>query len=301
MLKQWSELWLESVFAVSGQKATLETYRYAIEPYVAFIGPEATEVSRTAITDYLISLTGLSSATQRLRRSAVRQLHRFLLIEEILPYDPTNDLLMTKRDLKLPIVLSISEIERLLQASRDFVGLTPFAIAGGIRRTALLELLYASGMRISEAVSVTVVQYQRNRSALIISGKGDKERLTFVHTTAVEAIDDWLETRKEFPSRDNPFLFHAMREHKKPLGRCQAFKEINALSAAAGIDPKKLSPHKLRHAFATHLLSNGVDLRTLQELLGHADIGTTEIYTHVDQRRSFEMVRDLHPMNDKIM
>ena len=298
MLKQWSEIWLESVFAVSGQRATLDTYRHGIEPYIAFIGPEATNVSRTAITDYLISLNGLSPATQRLRRSVVCQLHRFLLIEEILPYDPTIELLMAKRDIKLPIVLSVNEIERLLQASRDFVGSTPFAIAGGVRRTALLELLYASGMRISEAVSITVAQYLRNRSAMIISGKGDRERLTFVHATAVKAIDDWLAIKKEFPSRDNPFLFHAIRELEKPLSRCQAFVEIRALSAAAGIDPKKLSPHKLRHAFATHLLSNGVDLRTLQELLGHADIGTTEIYTHVDQKRSFDMVRDLHPMND---
>ena len=297
MMRHWANLWLESVFATSGQRGTLETYRNAIQPYVAFVGAEATSVNRGTISAYLASLDGLSASTRRLRRTVVRQLHRFIISEEFLTDDPTEGLLVARREIKLPTVLNIVEIERLLKAAGEAAG-GKNAQAAFIRRAALLELLYASGLRISEALQIPVETYNRNKTAIIVRGKGEHERLAFIHAKATEAIDRWLCVRMAFPSRVNPFLFHAIRDCTNPLTRKQAFAEIKSLAVAAGIEQRKISPHKLRHAFATHLLSNGVDLRVLQELLGHADIGTTEIYTHVDLRRSAEMLRDLHPLND---
>jgi len=300
MLSKWSELWLESVIALTGKVSTVETYRFAIAPYVEFLGAETCAISRDDVSRYLASLSGIAENTYNLRRTAMRLMHKFLLIEEILPYDPTIKLQPARTKRLLPSVLSQVEIERLLAAARQFpTDPTPFAYAGLVRRVALLELLYASGLRISEALAVTVDRYQQGRGMLMVLGKGDKERLAPVHKKALEAVDDWLLVRQGLPSRNSIWLFHSARDGKSHLTRMQAFAEIKALAESAGIRPEKLSPHKLRHAFATHLLSNGVDIRTLQEMLGHADIATTEIYTHVDLRRSADMLRDLHPLNDK--
>jgi len=235
---------------------------------------------------------GLSPATQARRRSAVRQFYRFALGEGWRTDDPSRRLDAPKQGRSLPRTLSGEEIERLLKAAAARDG------AGGLRLVALVELAYASGLRVSELLGLRVEAVRRDPAFLIVRGKGGKERLAPLNASAREAVKTWLIARdaaRPDKAPDSPWLFPSAsaRGHLTPRRFAQL---LDQAALDAGIDPARVSPHVLRHAFATHLLEGGADLRVVQTLLGHADIATTQIYTHVATDRLAQVVRDKHPL-----
>lgn len=235
---------------------------------------------------------GLSPATQARRRSAVRQFYRFALGEGWRADDPSRRLDAPRQGRSLPRTLSSEEIERLLTAAAARDG------AAGLRLAALVELAYASGLRVSELLGLKVEAVRRDPAFLIVRGKGGKERMAPLNASAREAVKTWLIARdaarpEKIP--DSPWLFPSAsaKGHLTPRRFAQL---LDQAAIDAGIDPARVSPHVLRHAFATHLLEGGADLRVVQTLLGHADIATTQIYTHVATDRLAQVVRDNHPM-----
>ena len=235
---------------------------------------------------------GLSPATQARRRSAVRQFYRFALGEGWRPDDPSRRLDAPKQGRSLPRTLSGEEIKRLLKAAALHDG------AAGVRMVALVELAYASGLRVSELLGLKVEAVRRDPAFLIVRGKGGRERLAPLNASAREAVKTWLIARdaaRPENTPDSPWLFPSAsaKGHLTPRRFAQL---LDQAAVAAGIDPARVSPHVLRHAFATHLLEGGADLRVLQTLLGHADIATTQIYTHVATDRLAQVVRDKHPL-----
>ncbi|MDO9589464.1 MAG: tyrosine recombinase [Brevundimonas sp.] len=235
---------------------------------------------------------GLSPATQARRRSAVRQFYRFALGEGWRADDPSRRLDAPKQGRSLPRTLAGDEIERLLTAAAARDG------AAGLRLVALVELAYASGMRVSELLGLKVEAVRRDPAFLIVRGKGGKERLAPLNASAREAVKTWLIARdaaRPEKAPDSPWLFPSAsaRGHLTPRRFAQL---LDQAAVDAGIDPARVSPHVLRHAFATHLLEGGADLRVVQTLLGHADIATTQIYTHVATDRLAQVVRDKHPL-----
>ncbi len=239
-----------------------------------------------------LGVRGLSPATQARRRAAVRQFYRFALGEGWRGDDPSRRLDAPKQGRSLPKSLSRDEIERLLAAAAARDG------AAGLRLVALVELAYASGLRVSELLALKVEAVRRDPAFLIVRGKGGKERLAPLNASAREAVKTWLSARyaaRKPETPDSPWLFPspAGRSHLTPRRFAQL---LDQAAIDAGIDPARVSPHVLRHAFATHLLEGGADLRVVQTLLGHADIGTTQIYTHVAVDRLTQTVREKHPL-----
>ena len=239
-----------------------------------------------------LSRRGLSAATAARRRSSARQFYRFALAEGWRTDDPSRRLDAPKQGRPLPKLLSRDEIDRLLAASaaRD--------AAAGLRLVALVEMAYASRLRVSELLGLKVEAVRRDPAYLIVRGKGGKERLAPLNAAARVAIKAWLTARdaKRKPEApDSPWLFPSSGRtgHLTPRRFAQLLDEA---AMTAGIDPARVSPHVLRHAFATHLLEGGADLRVVQTLLGHADIATTQIYTHVATDRLAQMVRSKHPL-----
>ncbi len=239
-----------------------------------------------------LSRRGLSAATAARRRSSARQFYRFALAEGWRTDDPSRRLDAPKQGRSLPKVLSRAEIDALLAASaaRD--------AAAGLRLVALVEMAYASGLRVSELLGLKVEAVRRDPAYLIVRGKGGKERLAPLNTAAREAIKAWLvarDAKRKPEAPDSPWLFPSSGRtgHLTPRRFAQLLDEA---AITAGIDPARVSPHVLRHAFATHLLEGGADLRVVQTLLGHVDIATTQIYTHVATDRLAQVVQQNHPL-----
>jgi integrase/recombinase XerD len=238
---------------------------------------------------------GLSPATARRRISALRQFYRFLLGENVRADDPTSRLDAPKRARSLPKTLSLEEIERLIEAAE-----TP-------RDKALIELLYGAGLRVSELVSLPMRTAPKpGQEHMVIEGKGGKERLVALGRPALAALAAHMETRagalpKAEAARERAarWLFPSASAVDGKLTRRRVGQILEAASMKAGIDPTRVSPHVLRHAFATHLVEGGADLRTVQTLLGHADIATTQIYTHVAEGRLKTLVETKHPLARK--
>ncbi|WP_031239193.1 site-specific tyrosine recombinase XerD [Asticcacaulis sp. AC466] len=240
----------------------------------------------------LLNERGLSAASMQRKRSAIRQFFRFCMSENLITADPSRKIAAAKKGLSLPKILSSAEVEALIAACAEK---NPDQ---AIRLECLIEMAYASGMRISELVGLRLDAVQRDPAFLIIKGKGGVERLVPLNPSARLAIKAYLDIRGAFlQSRDqaNPFLF-ASRGAEGHLTRRRVGQLLDEAAVNAGIDPARVSPHVLRHAFATHLLEGGADLRTVQTLLGHADISTTQIYTHVASERLREVVESHHPL-----
>ena len=239
-----------------------------------------------------LSRRGLSAATAARRRASVRQFYRFALGESWRSDDPSRRIDAPKQGRPLPKTLSRDEVEAILQASAKTDG------AAGLRLLVLVEIAYASGMRVSEMLALKVEAVRRDPAYLIIRGKGGKERLAPLNPSARIAIRRWLEVRdaaRDPKKPDSPWLFpsHGKSGHLTPRRFAQV---LDQAAITAGIDPARVSPHVLRHAFATHLLEGGADLRVVQTLLGHSDISTTQIYTHVATDHLAKMVHDKHPL-----
>ncbi|HEV7352865.1 MAG TPA: tyrosine recombinase [Brevundimonas sp.] len=239
-----------------------------------------------------LSRRGLSAATAARRRSALRQFYRFALAEGWRTDDPSRRLDAPQRGRPLPKVLDRDEVERLIAAAAARDG------AAGLRLIALVELTYAAGLRVSELLALPVAAARRDPAYLVVRGKGGKERLTPLNGPARAALAAWLAARDAARSKDapdSPWLFPSRGRTGRLTPRRFA-QLLDQAAVDAGIDPARVSPHVLRHAFATHLLEGGADLRVVQTLLGHADIATTQIYTHVTSDRLVEMVRSKHPL-----
>jgi integrase/recombinase XerD len=278
---------------------TLRAYERDLQDFSAFLASQGRDVV-TADTGnvraYLARMThgGLAPRTAARRVSALRQFHRFLVAEGVRSDDPLTTVDAPRLGRPLPKILSEAEARRLIEAAA--------ALAEGERErlTAMLEVFYAAGLRVSELASLPLSAIARDGRSLTVRGKGNKERLVPISPPAREALDAWRAVRDSLlaPGETSAFLFpsRAASGHVTPARIAQLLKE---LAPKAGIDPRRLSPHVLRHAFASHLVDRGADLRSVQQMLGHADIATTQIYTHVAGERLSRLVREKHPLASK--
>lgn len=288
----------------NASRNTQDAYARDLLDLAAFLkkrGKDVTAAREGDLSAYLafLSAAAMSPATVARRRSALRQFYKFLQSEGAVKGDPAQWLEAPKRGRGLPKVLSEAEAAALLDAAKGA------GAPDDLRMTALIELIYATGMRVSELVSLPLDAVKGNPRAILVRGKGGAERLTPLHDGARAAIRAYLAVRSGFlklgpngqaiasrylfPSRGNPG--HLTRQRFGQM--------LKVLAGRAGIDGEKLSPHTMRHSFATHLLAHGADLRAVQELLGHADISTTQIYTHVQDERLKSFVQKHHPLAKK--
>lgn len=299
-----ASLFLDMLAAERGaSKNTLDAYRRDLDDYLSFLaeaGARPDSASSATIRGFMASLEerGLKASSAARRLSAVRQLHKFLYIEGYAPADPTAAVSAPKRGRVLPKVLSVAEVDRLLQVASEGIAhpeATPPERLRAARMTCLLELLYATGLRVSELIALPKSAARTRDRFLVVRGKGAKERLVPLTVAAKDAATTYLALLEEQKKAAGPWLFPADSESGH-LTRQAFARDLKAMAGAAGLRADKVSPHVLRHAFASHLLQNGADLRVVQELLGHSDISTTQIYTHVLDERLKSMVRDLHPL-----
>jgi len=255
-----------------------------------------------AVRRYLdgVAARGFAATTQSRKLSALRQFYRFLYAEGLRGDDPTGTLDSPKRQRPLPKTLGEDEVGRLLDRAAAEAASPPPGIdlAGAARLHALLETLYATGLRVSELVGLPISVATRDERFFTVRGKGSKDRVVPLSAKARAAMQAWLAQRARRPDiADSPFLFPSGSDSGH-LPRQVFARELKGLAARAGIRAASVSPHVLRHAFASHLLQNGADLRVVQQLLGHSDISTTQIYTHVLEKRLVELVNTHHPLAD---
>jgi integrase/recombinase XerD len=301
----WIELFLDMIAAErGGAKNTLAAYARDLADFSAELGKAGRTIVGASTDDlrgYLGSLArrrfAASSVARRL--SAIRQLYRFLYAEGHRTDDPSAVIEGPKRNRALPKVLSIAEVDRLLAQSRADMGQADQGAPKRLRAArlaCLIEVLYATGLRVSELIALPISAAERNARMLTVRGKGNKERLVPLNEAAKKAMSEYLALLSANGVRQTKWLFPSFGRTGH-LTRQHFARELKALAAAAGL--RQVSPHVLRHAFASHLLHNGADLRVVQTLLGHADISTTQIYTHVLEERLKSLVRDLHPLADQ--
>ena len=302
---QWIATFLDAQAADLGAaRNTLLAYGRDLKDLFGWMARRNTSfgaASQDDIEAYLIACDaeGLSRATRARRLSAIRQIYRFAFEEGWRTDNPAIQIKGPGRSKSLPKTLEVTEVDRLLEAARQ-TGRTP---DDRLRNTCLMELLYATGMRVSELVSLPVSAARGDPRMLLVLGKGGKERMVPLSPPARDALAEWLQARDaaaaEVEKQGKPasrFLFPS-RGKEGHLTRHRFYLLIKEFAVTGGVSPQKVTPHTLRHAFATHLLANGADLRAIQALLGHADIATTEIYTHVLDARLSELVLQHHPLS----
>ena len=278
---------LDMMAAEAGaSRHTLAAYRNDLERSAEAIGGALGRASANDLSRLGTAWAELAPSTVARRSAALRRFYGFLVDDGLRRDDPSAALPRPRLERPLPRILEEPEISRMFEQAEDR------AASGqptAVRDVALLELLYGSGLRASELVTLPRAAVRKEQPFLILRGKGGKERLVPISSRADAAVQRWL---KHVP-RDSLWLFPSRKSH---LSRVRLFQIVRRLAADAGISPDRVSPHVLRHAFATHLLAGGADLRVLQSLLGHADIATTQIYTHVDSARLVELVNARHPL-----
>lgn len=276
---------------------TLDAYGRDLVDFAAFLagrGRAVHEADIEAVRGYLghLNRQAMSPRTQARRLSTLRQFHQFLFAEGIRPDDPTLVLDSPKLGRSLPKYLSQDEVRLLLDAAHAKEGVD------GLRLAALMELLYATGLRVSELVGLPLSAVARNQPVLVVRGKGGKERMVPLSDPARAAVQAYLAVRDRFlPEKESSrWLFPAPGAKEGHLTRQGFDGLLRALAVEAGLDPSRVSPHVLRHCFASHLVAGGADLRSVQVMLGHADIATTEIYTHIQDDRLQSLVQSAHPL-----
>ncbi|MEA2929738.1 MAG: integrase/recombinase XerD [Hyphomicrobiales bacterium] len=304
------DLYLDMLAAERGAaRNTLEAYRRDLTDFSDYLRAHRRSVAAAAsddIRDYLGDLAdrAFSAASLARRLSAIRQLYRFLYAEGHRTDDPAAVIEGPKRGRPLPKVLSVREVDALLNAVRHDGDQSITQRLRAARMTCLIEVLYATGLRVSELVALPASAARRDERMLIVRGKGNKERLVPLNDAAKRAMRDYLALREEAAAAtkmkkdQSKWLFPSFGESGH-LTRQHFARDLKSLAVAAGLKPRQVSPHVLRHAFASHLLQNGADLRSVQTLLGHADISTTQVYTHVLEERLKSLVRDLHPLAEQ--
>ncbi|KRR20417.1 recombinase XerD [Bradyrhizobium lablabi] len=291
---------------------TLDAYRRDLTDLSEFLtraGQSFSGAGTDVLRDYLADLDtrGFKSSSVARRLSAMRHLFRFLLNERIRSDDPAAILSGPKRGRGLPKVLSIADVDRMLTRAKELTGAenaSPQQRLRALRLYCLLEVLYATGLRVSELVALPLSASRRDARMIVVRGKGNKERLVPLNEASRQAMADYLaavealKPEKKKSASPSKWLFPSFGESGH-LTRQHFARDLKELAAASGLAPRLVSPHVLRHAFASHLLHNGADLRIVQTLLGHTDISTTQIYTHVVEERLKSLVRDLHPLAEK--
>jgi len=308
-----TNLFLDMLAAEQGAGPnTLDAYRRDLTDFSEFLarrGQGFVSAETQGLRDYLADLDarGFKSSSVARRLSAMRHLFRFLMNERIRSDDPAAILSGPKRGRGLPKVLSIGDVDRLLTRAKALTEMpeaSPLQRLRAMRLYCLLEVLYATGLRVSELVALPLSASRRDAAMIVVRGKGDKERLVPLNQASRQAMTDYLaaiealkpDSKKNAAS--SKWLFPSFGESGH-LTRQHFARDLKDLAASAGLAPRLVSPHVLRHAFASHLLHNGADLRIVQTLLGHTDISTTQIYTHVVEERLKSLVRDLHPLAEK--
>jgi integrase/recombinase XerD len=305
--RQHVETFLNMLAAERGAAPnTLQAYRRDLDDFLAFLDRRSCALLATRQAEIGAYLRSLSEAqlapTSRARRlSAIRQLFKFLLGEGVIAEDPAHGLAGPKRGRTLPKTLSVTEVDRLIEAARRR---TEHAkgreYVRALRLHALIETLYATGLRVTELVTLPRAVLNGDARILTIKGKGGRERIVPLTPAARTALDRYLNVGRDVedglaPMLETKWLF-ASRGAEGHLTRQRLGQDLKALAEEAGLDPERVSPHVLRHAFASHLLDRGADLRSVQQLLGHADISTTQIYTHVLEERLKQLVLEHHPL-----
>jgi integrase/recombinase XerD len=295
-VRRWVGPFLDAIRAERGAAAnTVAAYARDLDDLCGFLaacGRDGADARREDLEAWMAALAdaGLAPATRARRLAAARQFFRFAREEGWRDDDPAARLSGPRKPRALPDALSVADVDALFDAlDRAFSGVAL------TRARCLLEVVYAGGLRVSELLDLPVSAARGDPAALLIRGKGGRERLVPLTPPARAALAEWLRARDaDQAAKGSPWLFPS-RGAGGRLTRARFFQMVKDLAAAAGIDPARVSPHALRHAFATHLLANGADLRAIQELLGHADIATTEIYTHVLDERLRAVVAK-HPL-----
>jgi len=299
-LSRHIETFLEMLTVERGAAAnTIESYRRDLSDFGKFSearrrAPENADSAIIRAYMKKLSGAGMAASTSARRLSALRQFFRFLHGEGVRDDDPSGAVDSPTQGRSLPKYLSEDEVERLLLAAAERRG------AEGLRLVALLEILYATGLRVSELVGLPMSALSRDGRMLIVSGKGGKERMVPLSEPARDAVEIYMAVRGEFTGKDkkakaSPWLFPS-RSRQGYLTRARFGQILKEIAIEAGIDHRRVSPHVLRHSFASHLLAHGADLRSLQQMLGHADIATTQIYTHVLDERLKRLVEQAHPL-----
>ena len=291
---------IEMLYAERGASAnTVMAYRRDLRHFEIYLGPTGTTLETSSdenLRHYMGAMEreGMAPRTAARRLSALRQFFRFLYAEGFRADDPSSAVDAPRQGRSLPKILLEPEVDALLDAARSRPG------PEGKRLVCLLEIAYATGLRVSELVSLPVATVTHDERLLIVRGKGDKERMVPLTEAAIGAIIAYREYRVNFLAgrRESTFLFPS-RSAEGHLTRRRLGQLLKELAVECGIDQAKVSPHVLRHAFATHLLNHGADLRSVQQMLGHADISTTQIYTHVLSQRLRSIVESHHPLAKK--
>ena len=299
-VSRYLEAFLEMLIAERGVAAnTIASYKRDLADCAGVLtgskgSPKAVldTASSQSLRRYLKKLKarGMAPRTVARRISALRIFYRFLHAEGLRSDDPASVLESPRQGRSLPKILSEEEVSALLDTASQRPG------PEGLRLKALVELCYATGMRASELVGLPLATVQRDPRVIVVRGKGDRERMVPLNEPARAAVRAYLDVRENFlhGGRANPYLFPG--RDGRPISRQRFFQLLKELASAAGIEQQRVSPHVLRHAFATHLLNNEADLRSVQKMLGHADISTTQIYTHVLDERLRQLVNERHPL-----
>ena len=294
----WISNFLEAQAAELGAaRNTQEAYGRDLKDFLSFLesrGAGFATADRAMVEDYLVQCEaiGLATATKARRLSSIKQLYRFAFEEDLRKDDPAIQVRGPRKDKRLPKSLSLQEVEQLLQTAHTM----PKQRTDKMRLTCLMDLLYATGMRVTELVSLPVAAVRGNPDMILVRGKGGKERMVPLSPSARDAVILWLSLRDQDEAHTKSAFLFPSRGKQGHLTRIWFFQQIKKLALMAGVNAEKVTPHSLRHAFATHLLAGGADLRSIQTLLGHADIATTEIYTHIQYERLRELVLEHHPL-----
>ena len=286
---------------------TIAAYGRDLRDFNAFLlglagGNLLLKAERSQIESYMTHLAGLSAASAARKLSAIRQFYRFHHSEGNITADPTRLITAAKRHRPLPKILSQTAIEAIIAAATAVSDETATSWHG-VRMVAIIELLWGSGLRVSELIGLRVASFARDADMVLVCGKGGRERMIPLTDSSRRAVADWLDFRKTdknlraIGQAESPWLFPSAQNPAQPIGRDQVALWLKELARAAGIDPALVSPHVLRHAFASHLLEGGADLRAVQQMLGHVSIATTEIYTHVSNPSLRQLVEQKHPLS----
>ncbi|RDW21991.1 site-specific tyrosine recombinase XerD [Oceanobacillus chungangensis] len=272
---------------------TLTSYQRDLDDYIQYVEKVSEKsdwnsVARNDIIGYLYVLkdNGKSTATISRHVSSIRSFHQFLIREQLVTQDASLHIETPKKERKLPDILSQEEVEAILSVNDQSLL--------GIRNKAMLELLYATGLRVSELITLKVSDLHLSMGFVQCYGKGSKERIVPIGDVAIKAVDHYLQHARGKILKQNKETILFVNQHGRPLTRQGFWKILKKVTKDGGIE-KSITPHTLRHSFATHLLENGADLRVVQELLGHVDISTTQIYTHVSKTRLKDMYKAFHP------
>ena len=293
------ENFLEVLASEKGlSKNTLYSYKTDLDQFTSFIEKKnikTRDFKNKDIKEFVSTFKnrGYEKSTVSRKISSLTHFFNFLLDEKEIEINPLSNFEIPKQTKKLPTILSNEHIDKILKFTKQDQS------AAGIRLYTMIEILYATGIRISELVEMKLSSIYEDKNFLLVSGKGNKERLVPISKKTRKTLEKYLTVRDHFISDKNKsiWMFPSKQSSIGHITRQRFNQLLNELNLEAGLGIKRISPHKLRHAFATHLLENGMDLRSLQQILGHSDISTTQIYTHVLKERLKEIIKDSHPLS----